>query len=295
MEKIDRLGWAAGISFVSYGLRIGVRVSNPEVLNQLPDVLPPSWKPARSPKVERVYSLVVGGDGLRPNVRRFNVLYANETRVARTMELEHALKALESDLQLYVAERARRRVFVHAGVVAWRGRAIMIPGRSLSGKSTLVKALVGAGATYYSDEYAVIDAQGRVHPYPKPLSLRENGEAPPRPSPAEAMGDRPRIKPLPLGLVVVTSYRPGVQWRPRRLTPGRAIIALLNHTVSARRKPQLALTTLRQVVSEAVVLKGVRGEAEEMVDSLLDKANERVLAGLSRAAPERRRSHRWNG
>ena len=41
MDKIDRLGWAAGISFVSYGLRIGIRVSNPEVLNRLPDVLPP--------------------------------------------------------------------------------------------------------------------------------------------------------------------------------------------------------------------------------------------------------------
>ena len=38
MEKIDRLGWAAGISFVSYGLRIGIRVSSPEVLNRLPEL-----------------------------------------------------------------------------------------------------------------------------------------------------------------------------------------------------------------------------------------------------------------
>ena len=28
MEKIDRLGWAAGVSFYAYGLRIGVRVSS---------------------------------------------------------------------------------------------------------------------------------------------------------------------------------------------------------------------------------------------------------------------------
>ena len=30
MAKIDRLGWAAGISVVSYGLRIGIRASRPE-------------------------------------------------------------------------------------------------------------------------------------------------------------------------------------------------------------------------------------------------------------------------
>ena len=274
MEKIDRLGWAAGISFVSYGLRIGIRVSDPEVLNRLPDVLPPYWKSARSPKVERLYSLVVGGDGPRPSVRRFNVLYANETRVARTMELGHALKALESDLQLYVAEGARSRLFVHAGVVGWRGQAIMIPGRSFSGKSTLVAALVRAGATYYSDEYAVIDAKGRVHPYPKPLSLREDAGRRSRKFQADELGGRAGSKPLPVGLVAVTGYRANTRWRPRRLSPGRAVIALLDHTVSARRQPEQALTTLPRVVSRALVLRGVRGEAEEMVDALLTRAGE---------------------
>ena len=43
-------------------------------------------------------------------------------------------------------------------IVTWgRGRAIVIPGRTFSGKSTLVAELVRAGATYYSDEYAVED------------------------------------------------------------------------------------------------------------------------------------------
>jgi len=68
----------------------------------------------------------------------------------------------------YIALWARRRVFVHAGVVAWQGRAVLIPGRTLSGKSWLVRALVRAGAEYYSDEFAVLDARGRVHPYPLP-------------------------------------------------------------------------------------------------------------------------------
>ena len=57
---------------------------------------------------------------------------------------------------------------MHAGAVAWRDRGIVIPGRSHSGKTTLVRALVEA-ARYYSDEFAVLDPQGRLHPYPLPL------------------------------------------------------------------------------------------------------------------------------
>jgi hypothetical protein len=65
------------------------------------------------------------------------------------------LDAFENHLQLWVAEGAPRHAFVHAGVVGWRGRAMVIPRSSHSGKSTLAAALIRAGATYYSDEYAV--------------------------------------------------------------------------------------------------------------------------------------------
>ena len=274
MKKIDRLGWADGISFTAYGVRVGIRVSNPTIMHRIPDLLPPSWKPARSGKVERLYSLVVGGAGSRPSVRRFNVLYADADRMSRSMDLEPALKLLETDLQLYVAEAAPRRIFVHAGVVRWRGRAILIPGRSLSGKSTLVNELIKAGATYYSDEYAVCDARGRVHPYPKPLALRKEGDVLPKPVRAGTMPGRPVVKPLPVGLVVLTSYRSGARWRPRRLSHGRAVIELLNHTIPARMEPGRALATLKQVAAGALVLKGVRGEAGQMIDTLLERADE---------------------
>ena len=68
------------------------------------------------------------------NTRRFNILYRNAGQLARTKDTDLILEALERDLQLYVAEKARRRVFVHAGVVGWQGKAIVIPGRTMSGK-----------------------------------------------------------------------------------------------------------------------------------------------------------------
>jgi hypothetical protein len=209
------------------------------------------------------------------------------------MDLEEVFKALESDLQLYVAENARRGLFVHAGVVGWRGSAIIIPGASFTGKSTLVAALVRAGATYYSDEYAILDRRGLVHPYPKQLLIRTGGPAPPGRFWPEALGGGSGVEPLPVASVIVTRYRSGAQWRPRALSLGRGVIALLGHTVSARRQPHLTLTTLSRALSQAAVQKGVRGEAEEMAETLLTgRTAIEGTAALQRADRDRRSNQR---
>ena len=275
MDKIDRLGWAAGINFISYGLRIGVRVNDPAIIDKVIEQLPPDWKPATSPVVDRLYSVIAGGEGARPGLRRYSLVYANATRIARTPELFQALDAFESDLQLYVAETAPRRVFVHAGVVRWRGKAIVIPGRSFSGKTTLTAELVKAGATYYSDEYAVLDGQGRVHPYRRRLSVRENGHLEkPKKYAVESLGGRSGIKPLPVGLVIVSKYRPGAKWRPQQVSAGEGALALMANTVSVRRQPETTLATLRKVVARAPVFKGTRGEARQVIDFIFEQLGE---------------------
>ena len=133
MGKLDRLGWAVGVAFEAQGLRIGIRATTPEVHERIVGLLPPGARPVRSPEVDQLFSLVVGGPGPRAGVRRLNLVYQEAKMLVRTPELEEALRMLEVFVHLYVAERARRRVFVHAGVVGWRGRAILVPGRSLSG------------------------------------------------------------------------------------------------------------------------------------------------------------------
>src|SRR5438105_11686695 len=230
MEKLDRLGWAGGICLKSYGWRIGIRVNDRNALGRLPAHLPPHWEPSEPPFVDYLFSLWIGGQATRANVRNYHLLYSGLLKTARTLNLDAVFDVLESELQLFVAEWARDRVFVHAGVVGWDGQAIVIPGRSLSGKSTLVAALLRAGATYYSDEYAVLDDRGHVHPYSRLLSLRQPaGERPKRCSAAD-LGSRPGIEPLPVGLVAVTKYQSGARWRPRPLTPGKAMLELLNNT-----------------------------------------------------------------
>ena len=173
---------------------------------------------------------------------------------------------------MYVAEMARRRVFVHAGAVGWNGKAIIIPGRSYSGKTTLVRELVRAGATYYSDEYAVLDMQGRLHPYPQPLAIRKAGSYGQQKHPVETLGGVVGSKPLSVGLVIVSKYRENARWRPIQLTAGQGVLELLNNTVPARRKPEVVLPVLQKAVVAATILKGDRSEAAEIVNRILGLA-----------------------
>ena len=271
MKKVDRLGWAVGFSLKSYGVRIGIRSNDPAALDRVCRHLPSGWENASSPVVDRVYSLLIGGKGPRAKVRRLNLLYGDQVQLARSLDLEMVFETLESDLRLFVAELAKHRVFVHAGVVGWKGKAIVIPGRSYSGKSTLVAELVRAGATYYSDEYAVLDSRGRVHPFSKPLELREEGEFRQTKITATELGGQSGTKPLPVGLVLMTQFKNGARWRPRKLTAGKGVLEMLFNTVSARRCPARALATLERVAAQADVLKGVRGDARKVATAVLER------------------------
>jgi hypothetical protein len=269
MAKVDRLDWVGGFSFKSYGVRIGIRSNQQAGLDRALENLPHQHELIELPVVDRLYSIIVGGQGPRQNVRRFNLLYADHVRIARSVDATEVFDRLESDLRLFVAEVAQGRVFVHAGVVGWKGRAIVIPGRSYSGKSTLVSELVKAGATYFSDEYAVFDSRGRVYPFPKPLEMRDSGEWKQTKVEVEAYGGKTATKPIPVGLVMVTKYKAGARWKPRTLSGGQAVLALLANTVSARRQPEKALGALRQAVADAQTLKGVRGDAATLANSIL--------------------------
>ena len=271
MAKIDRLGWADGMSFIAFGVKVGVRVNDRAILKDVIARLPPGSKPAAAKVVDHLYSLIGSRATGESRVRRLNLGYWNLLRIARSRNFDDLLDAFESHVQLTVAEYAPNRVFVHAGVVGWNNRAIVIPGLSHSGKTTLVRQLIKAGASYYSDEYAVLDERGRVHAYPRPLGIRMPDSTTSRKVPAEEIGATVGAKPLRVGLVVSTNYKEGSRWRPREITRGKGVLELMANTVSARSQPQLALAVLPKALESAQILKGVRGEAGELVESILER------------------------
>jgi hypothetical protein len=273
MQKLDRLGWAAGIAFSAYGLRIGIRVNQERFPEELIERLPFGSKILDFNKgyVEQIYSISIANSESNARVRRFHLVFSDALRIARTLDFNEAAQALESDLQRFVAEFSRHEVFIHAGVVAWKNRAILVPGKTFSGKSTLVMALIQAGATYYSDEYAVVDSAGRVRPYRGALSLRQGGhQSPIRLKPTELHATS-KITPLKVGAVISTRFKPDAKWKPRELSPAQGLLKLISHTVQARSRSAVAFSRLQKLSSGTLFLQGIRGEAREIASHLLSK------------------------
>lgn len=196
----------------------------------------------------------------------------NDNFVQTFPTLRDCLPAIQCYMQEAVAILTREFVFVHAGVVSWKGRTILIPGKSGSGKSTLVMALVDRGAAYYSDEYAVIDATGRVRPYLRPLHLKT--AAGPQPVaiafPACSAGSAADSSAAqPVGLILVTAYSAEAKWQPRLISPGDCLFALVANTLAIRCRPEHSLRALKQVSISARAFETGRSDACAVADTIL--------------------------
>ncbi len=254
------------VSMQRFGARVGVSADHPHLLDRIGGAL--GWKSARIPtdEVDALFTLSEGtmnGDHSTSFELRFD-----SKLVQASPSLDPLLQRLESEIDFQIANHARGALFVHAGVVGWRGRAIVIPGRSLSGKTSLTAALSRAGAEYCSDEYAVIDTEGRVHPYSKPLSIRDPDGVGQNVCPT-SLGVRVRVEPLRAGLILSTRFVPETQYAPVVAKSARGLMHLIDNTVVVRAQPHFALECLTPLACDAWTLEGDRGEAEEAAAHVL--------------------------
>jgi hypothetical protein len=159
-----------------------------------------------------------------------------------------ALPLLEWGLNWCVSRHAHQFVIVHAAALERDGRALLLPGRPGSGKSTLCAALVHRGWRLLSDELTLVrPADGEVQPLARPITLKGasidviRGFAPGAPigpltldtrkgtvahvrPPAESVrraGERARP-----AWIVFPAYRRGDPAELRPLSPARALMRL---------------------------------------------------------------------
>jgi hypothetical protein len=248
-------------TFESFGVGVRLQAESAEKLEQLTAALPPGARPSEGCKVDFTFAL------REPSPGAYELVRDGETYVDE-LSLDVAIWWLRRDLSDLIAFRATDHVFVHAGAVAHRGRAIVLPGQTHAGKTTLVAALVRAGAVYLSDEFAPIDAAGMVHPYARPLSIRDDSAAQVDHDVA-SLGGVAGLESVLVGLVAVTSFEEGAEWRPERLSGGDAVLALMAHAVPARARPKETMQALSRCVEDAVVLQGARGDADALAPLLL--------------------------
>lgn len=244
----------------SWGVRARVEWNCPSLDAAVRGLLLPTWRERPELQPRDVFALTTGPGGelilrgpdldLRPNRKDI-------------------VESLERHLHMFLACHSPVAIYLHAGVLEWKGKAIVLPGISYSGKTTLVQELVRLGARFYSDEYAIIDTKGRVHPFPRPLSIREGPTA--RRVDATELGWPLALPPegLELGSCFFLKYRTGQSWQVTEKERGEGLLGMMGNTVSARLAPELALRCLSAASEGVRFWEGTRGSAEDAAPEIL--------------------------
>ncbi|CAN5223600.1 hypothetical protein BH10ACI1_BH10ACI1_06210 [soil metagenome] len=254
--------------FESFGVGICVSSNIPEPIEKVKDSfknnLPDCVREIEQTEVEHNFLFV------REPYKK-DVLFKNGEKIGAQVFDENLIDGLISLVRLTVAEFAVERVFVHAGVVGWKGKAILIPARSFKGKTTLTTALIKHGALYFSDEYAVLDQDGFVHPFAKPLSIR--GEIDERTQvdyAIETFGGKIGIEKIPVGMVLITEYKSNGKWKPQILSSANGILELIKNTIPIRNNPNFSLEVLQKATKHALFIKSIRGDVSKSVEPILN-------------------------
>jgi len=196
-------------------------------------------------------------------------LYRNGEPVALRTNRERVLSMLEPRLRLVVAEYTKDYVFIHAGVVVWKGKALVIPGGSMHGKTSLVLELVKSGAIYYSDEYAILDKDGFIHPFAKTLSVRGGADKYKQEErEVESFGGSKGVNRVRPDAVLFTKFDPESKWQPCRLSGAEGVLELLRDTIATRQNPHFVLEVLTKIAHETIFIKTPRPDARACKDKI---------------------------
>ena len=188
--------------------------------------------------------------------------------------------AIEAVFELKASTLSDEFAFLHAGGVVLNGRAILLPGRSHAGKSSLVEAFLRRGASYLSDDMIPIDRKLRAHPFPRAIGRRAAPGMPPLKISLRSLGARVALRPAPIDVMWCGLYEPAISRATFQVHTGRAAFAqLLPHAPGARSRPDVAIPILTRLATNASVFSGVRGDADqaaEAVIALLDSRRRKV-------------------
>jgi hypothetical protein len=202
------------------------------------------------------------------NAEGFDVLI-NHRLAASAITLHDAALAAVKALDDAVVHRMRMYRAVHAGAVLIEERALLFPGSTHAGKSSLVAELLRRGASCFSDEYALIDSEGRIHSYPRPLLLRNGGSQQSLVLP-EDLNASFAIGTAPVGCIFALDYVPGGVWDVHEIAQGETVMLLLRNTPHEMAESPQMVDFFLPVAANAVCYAGQRCDVAEAATHVIN-------------------------
>jgi uncharacterized protein len=124
-----------------------------------------------------------------------NWLLQEDGSPARSCSAAGVVPAVKQFLREAAVSRHDCLISIHAAVAAFENGCVMLPACAGSGKTTLIAGLIRAGATYFSDELALLDAETlAVKPAPLALTIKDGSLDVLRPAYAEIDALTPHLR-----------------------------------------------------------------------------------------------------
>ena len=130
-----------------------------------------------------------------------------------------------------------------------------------------------------SDEYAVLDVDGMVHPFERDLGVRPSAAEPAVPTDPGSFGGSRSTTPVEAGLVVFTGFVENGEWRPEQMTLGNAILESVPQVIPFSFNTEFVLKVLNTTFNRAIIVRSDRGEARSAAPKILEFFDESIMSG----------------
>lgn len=129
MQKVDRLGWAAGFVAQPVGEPIGVRVRHNDDLalaQEMFQIRSEQIVETSSPYVTELLSVIIAKKSQRRGTRNMNVLYHGHTPMVRSENLDEFKEGARYLWDLVAMSSSRDCIFARGSVLELKGKSVAI-------------------------------------------------------------------------------------------------------------------------------------------------------------------------
>lgn len=174
---------------------------------------------------------------------------------------------LLGDTGYHLADKCDGGLFFHAAGLAWHGQAVMLPGSSGQGKTTLTAWLLSQGAEYLTDEFIFLPHGGtQAEAFTRPLNLKRPARAVLRHLldyeaqaerilshetadivPPDLLGSIHETGIAPLKLILFPHYQAEADFSLQRLSKAQTGLHLMQTVINARNLPNQGFSEISRL------------------------------------------------